>query len=81
MKATLTFNLNEQDDQLAHLQAIKAQALALALWEIWNNSIREVERKIDNDLLKEPYDVLDEVRNNIASVLESNDIVIDNLII
>jgi len=32
MKATLTYNLNDQDDTISHLRAIKSLDMALAMW-------------------------------------------------
>ena len=37
-KATLEFDLNEPDDVLAHLRAVKSLDLALALWDIVHNT-------------------------------------------
>lgn len=33
-KATLVFNLDNPDDRLAHMRAVKATDLACALWDI-----------------------------------------------
>lgn len=32
MKASLHFNLNDQDDAMAHLRCVKALEMALAIW-------------------------------------------------
>ena len=40
MKATLTFNLDDPDDRMAHLRCVKSLEMAIALFEIKNNSGR-----------------------------------------
>lgn len=80
MKSKLIFDLNDPDDQLAHLRAVKSTQMALVIWEIWHNTIRSVEREIDNDILKDQHDVLDSVRSKVSDLLEANGIDIDNLI-
>lgn len=40
MKATLTFNLDDPDDRMAHLRCVKSLDMAIALFEIKNNSGR-----------------------------------------
>lgn len=42
MKATLTFNLDDPDDRKAHLRCVKSLDMAIALFEIMNNSSRNV---------------------------------------
>jgi hypothetical protein len=41
MKATLTFNLDDSDDAMAHLRCVKSLDMALALWEV-SGKIREI---------------------------------------
>ena len=42
MTATLTFNLDDPDDRMAHLRCVKSLEMAVALFEIANNSGRFV---------------------------------------
>ena len=46
MKATLTFNLDDIDEKMAHFRCIKALDMALALWEIdrYTKAISESEQ-------------------------------------
>lgn len=42
MTATLTFNLDDPDDRKAHLRCVKSTDMAIALFDIMNNSDRNV---------------------------------------
>lgn len=81
MKATLTYNLDDPDDRLSHLRAVKSLELAICLWEIYHNTCRGIERKIENEELKEPFDVLDQFRSDVHDILAAHGINIDNLIV
>ena len=37
MKAILEFDLNDADDQRAHMRCVKATEMALFIWELRNN--------------------------------------------
>ena len=80
MKATLSFDLNDQDDRIAHLQAIKAQEMAIALWEIWHNTIRSVERNVESGTITDPHEVVDQFRENIGDLLQASGINVDSLV-
>lgn len=80
MRATLTFDLNDPDDQQAHRRAIKSTDLALALWEIWHEAIKKTERAIESEEIKCPFDALDTIRVEIGDIMSQRGIVIDDLI-
>lgn len=51
MTATLTFNLDDPDDRKAHLRCVKSTDMAIALFEIMNNSdinVRDIEHYKEN---------------------------------
>lgn len=81
MKSTLSFDLNDPEDQLSHRQAIKAQAMAIALWEIFNNMPRAIERKVESEEITDPQDVIDEFRGSIYDILQEQGIDIDSLFV
>lgn len=81
MKATLTYNLDDPDDRLSHLRAVRSTELAICLWEIYHNTCRGIERKIESGELKEPFDVLDQLNSDIHDLLSANGINIDNLVV
>jgi hypothetical protein len=80
MKATLTYNLDDPDDRLSHLRAVKSTELAVCLWEICHNTFRKVEGRIDCGELNSPYDVIERVKSDINNIVAANGIDIDNLI-
>lgn len=53
MKAILEFDLDNPDDKLAHLRAIKALDMTLVLWEMEHNCYREITRDDDSDEYKQ----------------------------
>lgn len=78
MRAGLHFNLDDQDDRIAHLRATKSLELALTLWEIFHNTRRKMERRED---IKDPQEMLDAVFEEIHDIMNANGIIIDDLIV
>jgi hypothetical protein len=73
MKATLQFNLDNPDDEMAHMRCVKAKDMALAIWDI-QQRLREWMKKSDDVIL------IDEAQSAINLIIESYDINIDELI-
>ena len=46
MTATLTFDLNDQDDRQAHMRCVKATDLTLAIWSIKNQNLGKTRKQI-----------------------------------
>jgi hypothetical protein len=59
MKAILEFDLNDADDQMAHLRCVKATELALVLWEFYYNTKKGIAYKMQDNPKLDGYDVLD----------------------
>jgi hypothetical protein len=81
MKAKLQYDLNDPDDRMAHLRAVKSLDMASALFEITRNLRKNVIRKFEDD--DREYDVFDgiqEVFDRIHEILGDNNIDIDELI-
>ena len=82
MKAILEFNLPE--DNLEYLQAVKANDMANALWQITNNLKKQCIRKAeDNNQKFDGFDITDGVDivfEKIYEILESYNINTDELI-
>ena len=77
MKARLTFNLDDPDDAIAHLRAVKSLDLVLALGSIQEylrNKVRYAED--DNHLA-----VLGAVQYKVCEILDGYSIVLDDLVI
>jgi hypothetical protein len=80
-QATLTFDLNDSDDALSHLRAVKSLDLALAIWDIVHNTKKSLEWSLESKEEISRYDVVDLVYDKIYAILEEHDVVIDKLIV
>jgi hypothetical protein len=82
MKATLSYNLNDPDDRMAHLRAVKSMDMASALFDITRNLRKKIQNRyedIDNTH-NDVFDGIDAVFDEIYDILEDNNIDIDELI-
>jgi len=82
MKATLSYNLNDPDDRMAHLRAVKSLDMASALFDITRNLRKKIQNRyedIDNTH-NDVFDGIDAVFDEIYEILEDNNIDIDELI-
>jgi hypothetical protein len=82
MKATLSYNLNDPDDRMAHMRAVKSLDMASALFEITRNLKRRIEDRFENvdNTNNDVFDGIHEVFDEIYNILEDNNIDIDELI-
>ena len=81
MKATLSYNLNDPDDRMAHMRAVKSLDMASALFEITRNLKKQVERRFEDETIEyDSFDVIQEVFDRIHEILGENNIDIDELI-
>ena len=79
MKATLQFDLDNADDQMAHLRCIKATDMAIVLHYIVNNLKKNINRSYDSDAMQQPE--IDDVFKEINEMLIAYDINICSLIL
>ena len=82
MKATLSYNLNDPDDRMDHLRAVKSMDMASALFDITRNLRKKIQNRyedIDNTH-NDVFDGIDAVFDEIYDILEDNNIDIDELI-
>lgn len=82
MKAKLIYNLNNPDDRMAHLRAIKSMDMASALFEITTNLKKRIENRFENidNTNNDVFDGVDAVFEGIYNIIKDNDIDIDELI-
>jgi len=82
MKAKLIYNLNNPDDRMAHLRAIKSIDMASALFEITTNLKKRIENRFENidNTNNDVFDGIDAVFEGIYNIIKDNDIDIDELI-
>ena len=82
MKAKLQYDLNDPDDRMAHLRAVKSVDMASALFDITRNLRKKIQNRyedIDNTH-NDVFDGIDAVFDEIYDILEDNNIDIDELI-
>jgi len=77
MKAILKFNLDEQDDQMAHLRALKATNMALALWDIQQYFRGKLKH---GELSDDAYNALSNARDTLREIISDHLIDLDELI-
>ena len=78
-KATLEFDLNDSDDMIAHLRAVKSLDMAMALWEIVHNTKKGLEWSMEGQEI-DKYDALELVYQKIHEILDEHNINTDELI-
>jgi hypothetical protein len=78
-KAKLEFDLNDQDDRMAHLRAVKSLDMAMALWDITHNTKKGLEWGMEGKEM-DKYDALEMVFEKIHDILNAHNIDTDELI-
>jgi hypothetical protein len=73
MKATLKFDLNEQDDVLAHKRCVKSLDMAIALWEV-DQYLRSESKYKDNEIAYQIREKLYEIMSDHG--LSFNDLIV-----
>lgn len=83
-KASLKFDLNDMDDQLAFTRATKSLDLALALWKISQLRNKQlefhIEVNIDENDPDAKWDTRDYILGEIFNIFEEYNIDVDELI-
>ena len=80
MKATLDFDLNDPDDRMDHERCVKAEDMAIVIWEFAHNSKKTLEYEMDKNPNFTPYDAIDAVFAHFWELLNDQNINIDKLI-
>lgn len=78
-KAKIVYDLNEQEDVMAHKRAIKSLDLALALWNITHNTKKSLEWSMEGKEM-DKYDALEMVFEKIHEIISEHNIDLDDLI-
>ena len=79
-KAKIEYDLNEQDDRMAHLRAVKSLDMAMALWDITHNTKKGLEWAMEGKEM-DKYDALEMVFDKIYEILNDHNINTDELIV
>ncbi len=78
-KAKIEYDLNDQDDRMAHLRAVKSLDMAMALWDITHNTKKGLEWAMEGKEI-DKYDALEMVFEKIHEILNAHNIDTDELI-
>lgn len=80
MKAILEFDLNDPDDSMAHLRAVKSLDMALVLWELVHNSKKGMLNRVEFENVTDPYEAVSMVYERLYELLEEHGVNINQLI-
>jgi hypothetical protein len=78
-KAILEFDLNDPDDQMAHMRAVKALDMALVLWEIAYNTKKGIKNEIEFNKI-DAYEAVDKVFEKLWEEMNEHGINLDDLV-
>ena len=78
-KAILEFDLNDPDDIMAHLRAVKSLDITLVLWEMAYNTKKSIHNQIEFDKL-DAYDAVNKVFEKFHEEMNDRGINLDELI-
>jgi inhibitor of KinA sporulation pathway (predicted exonuclease) len=79
-KAKIEFDLNDVDDRMAHLRAVKSLDMAMALWDITHNTKKGLEWSLENKDV-DKYEVLEMVFEKIYEILDEHNVRTNELIV
>lgn len=80
MKATLTFNLDDPDDRMAHFRCVKSLDMAMTLFEILHNTRKTISYKIEEEKVTDPYEVVEMLLDKIWEDAKAQGVNIDEII-
>ena len=78
-KAKLKYDLDDFDDRMAHLRAVKSLDMAMALWDITHNTKKGLEWSMEGKEI-DKYEALEMVFDKIYEILEEHNIKMNDLI-
>ena len=79
MKGTLTFNLDDQEDEVAYMRCVKAKNLAVALWDM-DQYLRSQTKYAPDSMPPEAYDALLGARDKLHEIMSDHSIDLDELL-
>lgn len=80
MKAIIEFNLDDPDDRQSYEIANKSKDMAFVLWHLVTNKKKELEYKLELYKTFGKYETLDLIFQEIAMMLQEENIDVDKLI-
>jgi viroplasmin and RNaseH domain-containing protein len=84
-QATITFDLNDSDEQMAHMRAVKSLDVCLALWEIMYNTKKKIYSQVEmlpDEVTKEDiYNIVDMMYQRYWEILKDKCVELDDLVV
>lgn len=78
-EAILKYNLNDHDDQMAHLRAVKSLDLVFVLLDM-DGYLRGQTKHAPDSMLPEVYDTLQIVRDKLYEIMSRHSVNLDELV-
>ncbi len=78
-KAILEYDLNDPDDTMAHMRAVKSLDMALVLWEMAYNVKKRIQSQAEIEKL-DSYDAIEKVFEKFWEEMNERGINLDDLI-
>jgi hypothetical protein len=78
-KGILEFDLNDQDEVMAHKRCVKSLDIVLALWDM-DGYLRGETKYAPDSMSPEVYGTLQDVRNKLHEIMSKHSIDLDELI-
>lgn len=78
-KGILEFDLNDQDEVMAHKRCIKSLDLILTLWDL-DQSLRSKTKYAPDSLPQDKYDAYQEIREELRELMLNHNVSFDELI-
>lgn len=79
-KAILEYDLNDNDDAMAHLRAIKSLDMALVLWTLAYNTKKKIQQEISDNTL-DGYEAINKFYDIFWEEMNNTGINLDDLIV
>ena len=78
-KGILEFDLNDQDEVMAHKRCVKSLDIILALWDL-DQSLRSKTKYAPDSLPQDKYDAYQEIRDELRELMLNHNVSFDELI-
>ena len=79
-KAILEYDLNDPDDTMAHLRAVKSLDMALILWEMAYNAKKGIHYDIEGQNITDPYEAVNKVFEKLWEEIQERGVFLDELV-
>lgn len=79
MKATLEFNLNDEEDMRSHIRCVMSLELASCLYQL-NNYLRNQLKYNEEEMSQDAYESVEKVRDRFYQIMNDEGIYLDRIL-